>query len=303
MASVDAPFVLPFSTSPLDRFGERRRDPVFLERARKSPASRLLLVQGETNVPIDEHGALAWSELSDGESSNVLVFLGVDDAGEALFSREFEDGDVMPDGATFVTLREAGVGLAPFDAAAAVGAVALAAWHRRSPHCVACGGSTIVEDAGHLRRCALCGTSHFPRTDAAVIMLVTDGERCVLGRRAGAPASRWSTLAGFVEPGESLESAVAREVLEEVGIVVHATRYRGSQPWPFPASLMVAFEADATYGPLTINDEHHDVRWFTRDEVANAISAGEMTVPGPISAGSFLIRSWLGPEHGGLWAT
>jgi NAD+ diphosphatase len=133
-------------------------------------------------------------------------------------------------------------------------------------------------------------------------MLVTDGERCVLGRRAGAPASRWSTLAGFVEPGESLESAVAREVLEEVGLVVHATRYRGSQPWPFPASLMVAFEADATYGPLSINDEHHDVRWFTRDEVASAIAAGEMTVPGPISAGSFLIRSWLGPEHGRLWA-
>jgi NAD+ diphosphatase len=127
-------------------------------------------------------------------------------------------------------------------------------------------------------------------------MLVTDGERCVLGRRAGAPQGRWSTLAGFVEPGESLESAVAREVFEEVGLVVHSTRYRGSQPWPFPASLMVAFEADAEYGPLTLNDEHHDVRWFTRAEVASAIATGEMTVPGPISAGSFLIRTWLGTE-------
>jgi NAD+ diphosphatase len=302
MASVDTPFLLPFSTSPLDRLGERRRDAAFLETAQKNPASRLLLIQNETNVPVTEHGELAWSELG-GDATGVIVFLGVDEAGEALFSREFEDSDEPPAGATFVPLREAGVGLSPFDAAAAVGAVALAAWHRRSPNCVSCGGTTVVEDAGHLRRCVSCGTAHFPRTDAAVIMLVTDGERCVLGRRAGAPASRWSTLAGFVEPGESLESAVAREVLDEVGIVVHATRYRGSQPWPFPASLMVAFEADATYGPLTINDEHHDVRWFTRAEVANAIAAGEMTVPGPISAGSFLIRSWLGPEHHGLWAT
>ena len=287
---------MPFSRSPLDRLGERRRDAAFMTDARDHPEARLLLVAEETKVAVDERGALVWHRLRDAPSTEPLVFLGVDGDGVPLFSREVHAGEPAPTGAEFAQLREVGVALSSFDAAAAVQAVALAAWHRRSPNCVNCGGTTSIEDAGHLRRCAVCGTAHFPRTDAAVIMLVTDGERCVLGRRAGAPQGRWSTLAGFVEPGESLESAVAREVLEEVGLVVHDTRYRGSQPWPFPASLMVAFEADASYGPLTINDEHHDVRWFTRTEVASAIATGEMTVPGPISAGSFLIRGWLGAE-------
>ena len=292
----EEPFPLPFSHSPLDRLGEHRRNASFIAEARGHPEARLLLVADETKVAVDASGALVWHRLNDSISAEPLVFLGVDPEGIPLFSRELHPGESAPLGAEFAQLREVGVALSSFDAAAAVQAVALAAWHRRSPNCVNCGGATMVEDAGHLRRCAVCGTAHFPRTDAAVIMLVTDGERCVLGRRAGAPQGRWSTLAGFVEPGESLESAVAREVLEEVGLVIHTTRYRGSQPWPFPASLMVAFEADATFGPLTLNDEHHDVRWFTRDEVASAIATGEMTVPGPISAGSFLIRSWLGGD-------
>jgi NAD+ diphosphatase len=296
VAVTEEPFLLPFSHSPLDRSGERRRDEAFMAEARSHPEARLLSVADETKVAVDEHGALVWHRLHDASDVEPLVFLGIDPEGVPLFSREVHPGEAAPAGAAFAQLREVGVALSHFDAAAAVQAVALAAWHRRSPNCVNCGGATTVEDAGHLRRCAVCGTAHFPRTDAAVIMLVTDGERCVLGRRAGAPQGRWSTLAGFVEPGESLESAVAREVLEEVGLVIHATRYRGSQPWPFPASLMVAFEADAEYGPLTLNDEHHDVRWFTRAEVASAIATGEMTVPGPISAGSFLIRSWLGTE-------
>lgn len=303
MTSTNRPSLLPFSASPLDRLGDRRRDLTFLADARNSAASRLLLVQDDAKVPVDTGGALSWRELDDRDGARVLVFLGVDDAGRALFSRDFEVGDETPDDVTFVALREVGVDLTDLDGAAAVGAVALAAWHHRSPHCVSCGGSTVVEDAGHLRRCASCGMPNFPRTDAAVIMLVTDDEHCVLGRRAGAPSNRWSTLAGFVEPGESLETAVAREVREEVGLAVHATHYRGSQPWPFPSSLMVAFEAEATYGPLAINDEHHEVRWFSREEIARAISSGEMTIPGPIAAGSFLIRGWLGPTHDDLWGS
>ena len=296
MTNNEKNFTLPFSSSPLDRSGERRRDSEYMAAMREHPEARLLLVADETKVAVDNGGSLAWHRLSEVAASEPIVFLGLDEAGVPLFSRERQGEEAPPDGAEFAQLREVGVLLSHFDAAAAVQAVALAAWHRRSPNCVNCGGTTTIEDAGHLRRCQVCGTPHFPRTDAAVIMLVTDRERCVLGRRAGAPEGRWSTLAGFVEPGESLESAVAREVLEEVGLVVRATRYRGSQPWPFPASLMVAFEADAAFGPLTINDEHHDVRWFSRDEVAMAIKSGEMTVPGPISAGSFLIRSWLGAD-------
>jgi NAD+ diphosphatase len=124
-------------------------------------------------------------------------------------------------------------------------------------------------------------------------MLVSDGERCVLGRRIGAPEGRWSTLAGFVEPGETPEGAVVREVYEEVGINVSAVRYRGAQPWPFPSSLMLAYEASAAYAPLQGNDEHHEVRWFTREEVAAGITGHSLTLPGPVSAGHALIRSWL----------
>lgn len=124
-------------------------------------------------------------------------------------------------------------------------------------------------------------------------MLVQDGGSAVLGRRAGAPDGRWSTLAGYVEPGESIEAAVAREVFEEVGLEVQAVRYLGSQPWPFPASLMLAFEADAAYGALRINAEHQEARWFTRSDLGEAIRTGRVSTPGPISAGGFLIRRWL----------
>jgi NAD+ diphosphatase len=127
-------------------------------------------------------------------------------------------------------------------------------------------------------------------------MLVSDGERCVLGRRPGSATTRWSTLAGFVEPGESPEAAVVREVQEEVGITVDHVRYRGSQPWPFPSSLMLAYEAHSDGGDLTINEEHVDVRWFTRKEIGTAIDNGEMTVPGLISAGGFLLRDWRGRD-------
>lgn len=288
----EQPATIPFGVSPLDRVGERRRDAAYQAAARSHPDARLLLV-AESRIPVDENGHLAWRRLADrgdGTDAETLLFLGVDGRGRPLFSRDAAEDEVGED---FAALREVGPMLSPDDAAAALEALGLSAWHRRAPFCPTCGGETRVEDAGHRRRCLRCGAGHFPRTDPAVIMLVTDGDRCVLGRRAGAAASRWSTLAGFVEAGESLESAVAREVYEEVGLTVTSTHYRGSQPWPFPASLMVAFEAEAAYGPLNMNHEHQDVRWFLRDEVADAIAGGQMAVPPPVSAGGFLIRSWL----------
>lgn len=282
---------IPFGTSPLDRVGERRQDADYLSEAKSDPSARLLLI-ADARVPVDGGGRLAWRPLAenDGAGDDGLVFLGVDGQDRPLFSRDATESETGED---FAALREVGPSLPPEDAAAALEALGLSAWHRRAPFCPTCGGETRVEDGGHRRRCVECGAGHFPRTDPAVIMLVTDGDRCVLGQRPGAPQSRWSTLAGFVEAGESLESAVAREVYEEVGLAVTSTTYRGSQPWPFPASLMVAFEAEAAYGPLRINHEHQDVRWFFRDEVAEAIASGEMAVPPPISAGGFLIRTWL----------
>jgi NAD+ diphosphatase len=124
-------------------------------------------------------------------------------------------------------------------------------------------------------------------------MLVRDQDHCVLGRRLGSAANRWSTLAGFVEAGESPEAAVWREVYEEVGLRVDALRYRGSQPWPFPSSLMLAYEAHAPYGDLTINEEHHEVKWFTRTEIAKNLASGALAVPSGLSAGGHLINAWI----------
>lgn len=283
---------LAFNRSPLDRIGERRRDAAFLEAALADRDALVLVVSDAAKVPVSGNGSLEWQPLSK-EAPEDLVLLGADPKGRPLFSRELAADEELGAFEEFVALREVALTLDAHEAAAAFHAVAMTVWHRRTKYCANCGSATRPEDAGHVRRCVDCGTSHFPRTDPAVIMLVRDGDRCVLGRRTGAPEHRWSTLAGFVEPGESLESAVAREVLEEVGLVVNEVRYQGSQPWPFPASLMVAFEAEATYGPLVLNDEHHAVAWFEREELREGIASGHIAIPGPISAGHFLIQRWL----------
>ena len=184
--------------------------------------------------------------------------------------------------------------LADAEAAALLHATGVIAWHRRHRHCASCGAATEPRAAGHERWCPSCGTTHFPRTDPVVVMLVTNGEACVLGQRRGAPDGRWSTLAGFVEPGESLEDAVVREVLEEVGLEVDGMTYIGSQPWPFPSALMSGFEATAPRQPLVGNDEHIQVRWFEREELRAAIASGAAQVPSAIVAGGYLIRRWLG---------
>ena len=291
MSPDSAPPILPFSATSLDRASERRQDEEWLSAARADPTSRLLVLQEGVEVPVHVDGSLAWLPLDVAGEDGQLIFLGVDEKERALFAW---DATAVPDSLSYANLREVGVTLPELDAAAALEAVAIAAWHRRHLHCAVCGVPTNPENAGHTRRCPACGAAHFPRLDPAVIMLVSDGESCVLGRRANAPANRWSTLAGYVEPGESPEAAVAREVYEEVGLRVGAVRYRGSQPWPFPASLMLAFDADAERAPLRINDEHQEVRWFGRAELAAGIADGSIATPGAISAGGYLIRSWLG---------
>jgi NAD+ diphosphatase len=283
--------VLPLNTLALDRSAERRRDPSFLAQARRDRESRLLVVVDGGSVPIDAAGGLAWRSLDPGTDGREVIFLGLDENERALFALDGGGADPLADG--YVLLREVAMSLPDLDAAAALQAVAIVGWHRGHRFCPGCGASTVFRDAGHGRRCPACSTSHFPRTDPAVIMLVQDGESAVLGRRAGAPEGRWSTLAGYVEPGESIEAAVAREVFEEVGLEVQAVRYLGSQPWPFPASLMLAFEADAAHGALRINAEHQEARWFTRPDLGDAIRTGRVSTPGPISAGGFLIRRWL----------
>jgi NAD+ diphosphatase len=274
--------------SSFDRAAHRRADAAWLAGAVGDPGSRLLVVSDRGEVPLGTEGRLDWRPLTGGPSDD-LVFLGLGADKAALFA---VCDTPMLRACRVVSLREVAAELEEIECAAALEAVALTGWHRRHRFCSCCGAPSLPTDAGHRRLCTACGTEHFPRTDPAVIMLVSDGERCVLARRPGPHTTRWSTLAGYVEPGESPEAAVVREVFEEVGLEVHAVHYRGSQPWPFSSSLMLAFTAEVGAGDLVRSDEHEEVRWFSRDEIRDAIAAGTLVIPGPLAAGHVLIMEF-----------
>jgi NAD+ diphosphatase len=188
------------------------------------------------------------------------------------------------------------------DASLAVHAVGLSRWHQTHRFCPRCGAETQIGEAGHLRICPSCGTHHFPRTDPAVIMLITDGDRALLGRQPSWPKKRFSTLAGFVEPGESLPDAVRREVLEEVGVEVGDVEFAGSQPWPFPSSLMLGFFGTALTHDITVDEkEIAEARWFTRAEITDLSAAGELILPPIVSISRWLVEHWHGGEISGRW--
>ena len=183
-------------------------------------------------------------------------------------------------------------------------AVALANWHAVAGHCPRCGAVTEPASAGHIRRCVADGTEHFPRSDPAVIMLVTDpDDRGLLARNAQWPQRRVSILAGFVEPGESAEQAVAREVFEETGLTVDRVRYVGSQPWPMPHSLMLGFRAHAAGGQQIRVDTHEiaEAGWFSRAELRAALDRGEVRLPPPVSIAHQILASWYGSDLAGAW--
>src|SRR3954454_2657375 len=276
-----------FSGSPLDRVGERRTDERWLAGVLADPASRAVAVTSD-GVLVEEQAdgepRLARLPLGAFEGSE-LFLLGIEPGGGALFAVD-ADGIEPPEGATAVGLRDAGALLSQGDDVVIAQATGLVNWHRRHPHCAVCGSATDVIEAGYVRRCPNCGALHHPRTDPVVIMLVVDGERALLGRQARWPPGRYSALAGFVEPGEALEEAVAREVREEAGVEVANVRYASSQPWPFPSSLMLGFFADYAGGEPSIGDQElEDVRWFSRDELlaARAGTSEALHVPPPIA--------------------
>jgi NAD+ diphosphatase len=201
-------------------------------------------------------------------------------------------------GGEFVELRDAAALLPRADAALLAYARALVEWHRRSRFCSTCGSPSESREGGHVRVCTspTCGAHHFPRTDPAVIMLVTDGDSCLLARRAGNKLPMYSTLAGFVEPGESLEEAVAREVHEEVGIVVGRVDFHSSQPWPFPSQLMIGFTAEAVGGELKLDPaEIADAKWFERAALKELLARPDspLLLPRPVSIARRLILGWL----------
>jgi NAD+ diphosphatase len=275
------------SRAALDRAAHRRKDEAWLASARAT--GRLLVVDEERRATAAEDGLLFVDASSYGGE---LFFLGVDDDATAYFGAVGEPPRAL--GARPAGLRDVGAFLSDRDAGLLVTMVSLANWHATHQRCPRCGEPTEPRQGGWVRRCDADGSEHFPRTDPAIIVLIHDGgDRCLLGRQPTWPPGRYSTLAGFVEPGESLEQAVAREVREESGVVVEDIVYRGSQPWPFPSSLMLGFEARATGGELGVgDDELEDVQWFTRDD----LRAGRPMLPPSASIAHWLITHWLDPS-------
>jgi len=282
-----------------DRVGARRTDEAWLAETWADPATRVLPMAG-SRFPSTPVAAL-WVGPAQAPSGQ-RVFLG-EQHGVAHFAVLLPDEAAEPD---WVGFRDVLQTLAADDAGLVVHAVALAEWHRRHRHCPRCGGRLQPAAAGHVLTCLVCGRQQFPRTDPAVIMVVTTGEppddRCLLGRKPTWPEGRYSTLAGFVDPGESLEEAVRREVAEEVGVAVTEVAYFGNQPWPFPMSLMVGFFARASTTEIEVDGEEiSDARWFTREQMRAETEAGTLVLPGGVSISRSLVEAWYGGRLPGRW--
>jgi NAD+ diphosphatase len=281
---------LALARTGVDRAAIRRTDEAWLAAAWEAPSTRVIrLAEGRVHVT-GEPPELAFDGPRDAASEQ-RIFLGIDDDDVAYFAV-----DVEAAGEDFAGLRDVGAILSDRDAGLLVNAVALANWHATHRHCPRCGGPTVVVAAGHLRTCPADGSEHYPRTDPAVIMTVVDADdRVLLGSQAQWPDGRYSTLAGFVEPGESLEAAVRREVAEEVGVTVGEVHYLGSQPWPFPSSLMLGFLAHAETVDIELRDgEIAAARWFTRDELLAEVQAGRVRLSPKVSIARRLIENWYG---------
>jgi len=227
------------------------------------------------------------------------ILLGIED-GRPLFGADLDDSEAQTEAAEtgvgrLITLREAGAVLGQAEGGLAAYLVALLNWHRSHRFCARCGGTTRIVEAGLSRRCTSCKARHFPRTDPVVIMLVEHAGQILLGRRLGWHEARYSILAGFISGGETPEEAVIREVQEESAIVAHSPRYITSQPWPFPSSLMLGYEASSEGGePVPQPGEMLDVRWCSLDEVTAAQRGeGELLLPGGVSIARLLIDAWV----------
>jgi NAD+ diphosphatase len=286
---------LALARAVVDRDAGRRADAAWLAAAWADPATRVLRLRDGRAAVVGEPPRLDLEGRPDLPADR-RVFLGSFE-GVAYFAALEEGPDTGDEHAPrYLGLREVGARLPDLDAGLVVHAVSLANWHGTHQHCPRCGAVTVPENAGHTRRCPVDGSEHYPRTDAAVIMLVVDADdRLLLGRQRTWPEGQFSTLAGFVEPGESLEAAVRREVHEECGIVVGTVTYLGSQPWPFPSSLMLGFSAQALTTEVHRNDgEIAEARWYTRAAMLADIGTGRLHVSPSISISRRLIEHWYG---------
>lgn len=295
---------LTLARATTDRAEHRRGDEAWLTGAWSNPATRVLRVN-RARFPLTGDADLLWVGPDEVDVSAERLFLGVDGAGVAYFAARVgpDDDEGVPSAITWGDLRQYGVGLSDRDAGLAVAAVALDNWHGNHPRCARCGDATGIGNAGWIRCCTSCAAEHYPRTDPAVIMLaIDDDDRALLGRRADWQPGWFSTLAGFVEAGESAEAAVRRELAEESGVVVDEVTYLGSQPWPFPCSLMLGYHAHAVSTDITVDaTEIVEARWFTREELRAECEAGTAAVPPAVSIARKLIERWFGGPIPGEW--
>ena len=305
----------------LDRSAELRRDPQGLARLRAGPATRILpLWRGRPLLTPDGLGLLAPEHPLLHAQQGPEIFLGLhpDAAAQpvAYFARdisEYVPEGPLPEGAAFfdasaqhhpslpadhafAELRGAMARLDALEGELAATARGMFEWHRTHRFCACCGAPSLIEDAGWQRRCPDCGAAHFPRTDPVVIMMITRGNRLLLGRSPGWPEGMYSTLAGFMEPGETVEKAVRREVFEEAGVKVGAVRFVASQPWPFPSSLMLGCHGEALSEEITLDrNEIEDALWITRERLLDVVAGRDTVISaprlGPIAG--WMMRQWL----------
>ncbi len=298
-----------FAGLALDRCSEQRHDDAWIAALAARADARYLVMRPDGKALVS--GASTALRLLGGAERSALLegahsfFLGRDDnetpyfaltpdlaAAESMSSRGIGE---------YLDLRRAGIVLPAFEGGLFAYARALAHWQSRTRWCGACGTALVLEWAGHRARCpnAACAIEHYPRTDPAIIVIVTWRDACLLGRQPSWPLGRYSTLAGFVEPGETLEDAVRREVFEEAGVRVVDCDYHSSQPWPFPASLMLGFTARADEPDIHVGAELAEARWFEVDEFIAGLRTRELALPPPLSVSYRLIEHWL-REAGGL---
>ena len=296
---MSAPGLTAAGSSSFDRWGPRRGDDAFIDQSWGHSDALVVTFAGTRFAAVDRRPL--WvppEEAPDG----VRVLLGVGERGPrfaVLGPREQAlDSDLQ-----WLGLREAFGLVDAEELALLVHAVGLAEWHHAYRHCPSCGGTLEPREAGNVLRCSSCGRDQFPRTDGAVIMLITDSEdRALLGRQPSWPEGRWSTLAGFVEPGETLEDAVRREVFEEAGVLVGDVTYVGSQPWPLPASLMLGFTGKALTTDIEVDGEEiQDARWWSREDALAGAEDGSLVIPPGISISRSLITGWYGRDLPGSW--
>jgi NAD+ diphosphatase len=295
-----------FAGNPLDRVSQRRQDAGWVASLLDDPESRLLplhdlkpRVRHASAVALDWQNVGPWRPLVDDGSTLILLGTRGDRAYFALDATPAEiplgDDTVAMDARSVAPMIDGG------EAAILAEARSLIDWHARHRFCAQCGTPSVVASGGWVRHCPNCKAHHFPRVDPVVIMLAVRGERCLLGRGRRRVGTRFSCLAGFMEPGETLEEAVRREILEESNIQIGRVRYLASQPWPFPSSLMMGFLAEALSEEITIDpDEIGEARWFERDEVRAMVersrsddpTPGVVTLPPPLAIGHQIARRW-----------